>query len=118
MKRIKHIIRETNDIIEMMNETLFGHRVTTYSQKDTNRLHNKIKEPWTDKEREDHMNTVEPLMTTRQFVMPGKDTSLEKYLDIDTRISRADYLSDVEDDDEDDTDINSQFKNIDISNLK
>lgn len=116
MRRIKTIVQETNDIIKMMRETLFGHRIMTYSKKDTDMLHNKIREPWTDKEREEHMNTVEPLMNRKQFVMPGRDSSLDRYLDIDTRVPRTDYLSSTED--EEDTDIESQFKNVDISNLK
>lgn len=113
----RDIIRETNSILKLMRETLFGHRVMDYSPKDTKRLRNKIKEPWTDKEREEHMNTVEPLMNKKQYVMPGKDASLDRYLDLDTRVSRDDYLPSPEDEVED-TDIDSQFKKIDISNLK
>lgn len=117
MKQITDILKETNSILKMMRETLFGHRVITYSKKDTDKLRNKIKEPWTDKSREDHMNTVEPLMNKKQFVMPGKDASLDRYLDLDTIVSRDDYLPSP-DDEQEDTDIDSQFNKIDITNLK
>lgn len=117
MKPIQDIVRETNYILKMMREAVFGHRPTTYTKKDTDMLHNKVREPWTDQEREDHMNAVEPLMNKKQHVMPGRDSTLDRYLDIDTRVSRADYLPSP-DDEEEDTDIESQFDKIDISNLK
>ena len=86
----KKLFEETEEIIKMM-EDVFGHRVTQYSPKDTNKLKTKLRQPVSDKEREEYVAIVEPRMDKKSIVPPGKDKNLDSFLDIDTRISQNDY---------------------------
>ena len=58
-------LKETNEILGMM-EDVFGHRVTSWSPKDTAKLKNKLRQPVSDK-------------------------FLDSFIDLDTRISQKDY---------------------------
>ena len=83
-------IREADYIMKMM-EDVFGHRVVSWSPKDTARLKGKLLQPTTDDEKETFVAVVEPLMKKKSFVPPQKDRFLDSFLDLDTRISQADY---------------------------
>lgn len=115
-------VKEADYVISLMRESLFGHRQVTWTAKDTKNLHGKLKTPVGDDELQQHVDTVEPLQNNKQFVMPGKDKSLDRFLDIDAYVDRADWDTPEEADkndvnDEDDT-IETQFGDIDISNLE
>jgi hypothetical protein len=84
------LFEETEEIIKMM-EDVFGHRVTQYSPKDTSKLKNKLRQPVSDKERDEYVAKVEPRMDKKSIVPPGKDKNLDSFLDLDTRISQKDY---------------------------
>lgn len=86
-KSIYKEIQEADYIMKMM-ENVFGHRVTTWSPKDTAKLKGKLYQPLTDKEKEDYVAVVEPLMLRKTFIAPGKDRYLDAFLDLDTRISQ------------------------------
>lgn len=88
--RYEQQLKEIDEIIGMM-EDVFGHRVTTYSPKDTSRLKNKINTPIDDKDKEDYVKTVEPLMKKKSLIPQFKDPSLDSFLDIDTRVSQKDF---------------------------
>jgi hypothetical protein len=83
-------LKETNEIIGMM-EDVFGHRVTSWSPKDTAKLKNKLRQPVSDKEKEEYVDIVEPLMNKKSFVPKEKDKFLDSFIDLDTRISQKDY---------------------------
>lgn len=126
MKYIKEI-EEAFAILKMMRENMttnmFGNRITTYTPKDTAKLRKKLNEPTTDKEREEHMKKVEPLMNRRQAVQQGVEPTLDRALDLDTRVSPEDYEPSVKKskkytDSDDEDDIKSQFNDLDISNLE
>ncbi len=87
---ITSFIKETQEIMGMM-EDVFGHRVTSYSPKDTNKLKNKLSQPVSDKAKQDYVDTVEPLMNKKSFVPKGRDKTLDAFVDLDTRISQKDY---------------------------
>ena len=84
-------IQDADYIMEMMREDVFGHRVTSYSPKDTIKLKNKITQPIDDKDKESFVATVEPLMNKKSFVPKAKDRHLDSFLDLDTRVSQKDY---------------------------
>jgi hypothetical protein len=88
-------IQDADYIMEMMKEDVFGHRVTSWSPKDTVKLHNKLTQPISDEEKEDFVKTVEPLMKRKSLVPSKKDQFLDSFLDLDTRISQADYVDDA-----------------------
>lgn len=92
----KEII-EADYIMEMMKEDVFGHRVTSWSPKDTVKLHNKLSQPISDEEKEDFVKTVEPLMKKKSLMPTRKDQFLDSFLDLDTRVSQKDYVGDTED---------------------
>lgn len=83
-------LKETNEILGMM-EDVFGHRVTSWSPKDTAKLKNKLRQPVSDKEKEEFVAIVEPLMNKKSFVPKEKDKFLDSFIDLDTRISQKDY---------------------------
>jgi len=88
-------VKDANYIIEMMKEDVFGHRVTSWSPKDTVKLHNKLTQPISDEEKEDFVKTVEPLMKRKSLVPARKDQYLDSFLDLDTRVSQTDYADDT-----------------------
>jgi hypothetical protein len=90
-KRITYNEVKDADYILKMMEDVFGHRVTTWSPKDTARLHNKLNQPISDKEREEYVKTVEPLMNRKSLIPKKKDRYLDSFLDLDTRVSQADF---------------------------
>ena len=83
-------IQEADYIMKMM-EDVFGHRVVSWSPKDTMRLKGKLLQPTTDNEKETFVAVVEPLMKNKSFVPAQKDRFLDAFLDLDTRISQGDY---------------------------
>lgn len=86
-------IQEADYVMGMM-EDVFGHRVTTWSPADTRRLKGKINIPITNKEKEEYVAIVEPLMLRKTFIAPDKDRYLDAFLDLDTRISQQDLEPD------------------------
>jgi len=92
-------IEESKYIMDMMKEDVFGHRVTQYSPKDTIRLKNKLYQPTTDAEKEMFVAVVEPLMKRKTYISPDKDSFLDSFVDLDTRVSQRDFISKDEDDD-------------------
>ena len=96
-------VKDANYIIKMM-EDVFGHRVTSYSPKDTLMLKNKIYEPITDKEKEAHVAIVEPLMNKKSYVPKEKDAELDSFVDLSTRVNPRDYAPTK---DEDEKELNS-----------
>ena len=93
MKRseLKQQIEEIKSTLNKMTEDVFGHRVTTWTPKDTAKLKKKLSEPITDKEREDHVRAVEPRMDKKSVAPKQKDKKLDSFIDLDTRISQKDY---------------------------
>ena len=102
-KRGKRMYKEINDaqyIMDMMKEDVFGHRVTSYSPKDTLRLKNKLMQPTTDAEKEAFVAMVEPLMKRKTYISPDKDAFLDSFVDLDTRVSQRDFIQPEDDMDE------------------
>lgn len=93
-------IQEADYIMKMM-EDVFGHRVTTWSPADTAKLKNKIAQPVTDDEKEIYVTMVEPLMNRKSLIPKKKDRYLDAFLDLDTRVSQQDFLSQSDPDAED-----------------
>ena len=90
----KHTYKEVQDanyIMKMMKEDVFGHRVVSWSPADTAKLRGKLKQPISDKEREVFVAVVEPLMKKKTYIPTQKDTFLDSFLDLDTRVSQGDY---------------------------
>jgi hypothetical protein len=83
-------IKEADYIIKMM-EDVFGHRVTSWNPADTARLKGKINQPISDKEKESFVAVVEPLMNKKSLIPKKKDTFLDSFLDLDTRVSQKDF---------------------------
>lgn len=98
-KKMYKEIEESKYIMDMMKEDVFGHRVTQYSPKDTIRLKNKLYQPTTDAEKEMFVAVVEPLMKRKTYISPDKDSFLDSFVDLDTRVSQRDFISKDEDDD-------------------
>jgi hypothetical protein len=84
---------------QRMKEDVFGHRVTSYSPRDTKRLKNKLKQPDSDAEREEYVDTVEPLMNKKSIIPKNKDKFLDAFVDIDTRVSQTDFEPTIDLDD-------------------
>jgi len=102
-KRGKRMYKEINDakyIMDLMKEDVFGHRVTSYSPKDTLRLKNKLMQPTTDAEKEAFVAIVEPMMKRKTFISPDKDAFLDSFIDLDTRVSQRDFIQSDDDMDE------------------
>jgi hypothetical protein len=102
-ERGKKMYKEINDakyIMDMMKEDVFGHRVTSYSPKDTLRLKNKLMQPTTDAEKEMFVATVEPLMKRKSYISPDKDAFLDSFVDLDTRVSQRDFMGTDDESDE------------------
>ena len=93
-------IEEAKYIMNMMKEDVFGHRVTQYSPKDTFKLKNKLSQPTTDAEKEMFVAMVEPLMKRKSYISPDKDAFLDSFVDLDTRVGQADFVSQDEEGDE------------------
>jgi len=83
-------VQDANYIMKMM-EDVFGHRVTSWSPKDTMKLHNKLNQPTTDSEKEKYVAVVEPLMNRKSLIPKKKDRYLDAFLDLDTRVSQKDF---------------------------
>lgn len=92
-------IDEANYIMKMM-EDVFGHRVTTWNPKDTARLHNKLNQPISDEDKEKYVAVVEPLMNRKSLIPKNKDRYLDSFLDLDTRVSQADFEPETDPDEE------------------
>lgn len=102
-KKRKKMYKEIEDskyIMDMMKEDVFGHRVTSYSPKDTNRLKNKLNQPTTDAEKEMFVAKIEPLMKRKSFISPDKDAFLDSFVDLDTRVGQSDFVTSDDDMDE------------------
>lgn len=85
-------IKEANEILRMM-EDVFGHRVTTWNPADTAKLKSKITQPVSDEEKEIFVAVVEPLMNRKSLIPKNKDRYLDAFLDLDTRVSQQDFVS-------------------------
>ena len=90
-KKMYKEINDANYLLDLMKEDVFGHRVTTVSAKDTNRLKNKLYQPTNDKEKEDFVAIVEPIMNKKSYISKERDPNLDSFIDIDTRISQHDF---------------------------
>lgn len=90
-------IQEADYIMKMM-EDVFGHRIISWSPKDTTRLKGKLLQPTTDDEKETFVAVVEPLMQKKSFVPKKKDRFLDAFLDLDTRVSQQDFMPDEDPD--------------------
>jgi len=99
-KKMYKEIEEAKYIMNMMKEDVFGHRVTQYSPKDTFKLKNKLSQPTTDAEKEMFVAMVEPLMKRKSYISPDKDAFLDSFVDLDTRVGQADFVSQDEEGDE------------------
>lgn len=93
-------INDANYLMDMMKEDVFGHRITSYSPKDTLRLKNKVKQPTTDAEKEMFVAMIEPMMKRKTYVSPDKDAFLDSFVDLDTRISQKDFMDSDDEEDE------------------
>ncbi len=95
-KRGKKMYKEIQDskyIMDMMREDVFGHRITSYSPKDTMMLKNKVKQPTTDAEKSAYVDMIEPMMKRKTYISPDKDAFLDSFVDLDTRVSQKDFMS-------------------------
>lgn len=90
-------IQEADYIMKMM-EDVFGHRITSWSPKDTMKLKNKLYQPIKDKEKEHFVAIVEPLMNKKSLVPKEKDAFLDSFVDLTTRVSPEDFKHSSEDD--------------------
>lgn len=84
-------INDANYLLDLMHEDVFGHRVTMVTAKDTNKLKNKLYQPITDKEKEEFVAIVEPIMNRKSYISKQRDPNLDSFIDIDTRISQSDF---------------------------
>ena len=84
-------IEEADYVMKMM-EDVFGHTITSWSPQDTARLKDKLYQPISDKEKEDYVAVVEPLMNQKSLIPKNKDRYLDAFLDLDTRVSQKDFL--------------------------
>lgn len=83
-------VKDADYVLNMM-EDVFGHRITSWSPKDTLRLKNKLYQPLTDKEKESYVKIVEPLMNRKSLVPKEKDAELDSFVDLSTRVSPDEY---------------------------
>jgi hypothetical protein len=95
-----NVLKDSKYIMDMMKEDVFGHRVTSYSPKDTLRLKNKLAQPTTDAEKEMFVAMVEPLMKRKTYISPDKDAFLDSFVDLDTRVSQKDFIQGDDETDE------------------
>lgn len=93
-------IQDVKYIMDMMKEDVFGHRVTSYSPKDTIRLKNKLSQPTNDDDKEMFVAMVEPLMKKKTYLSPDKDAFLDSFVDLDTRVSQRDFIRPEDEEDE------------------
>jgi len=91
LNKFEQQIEEIKQTIIRMTEDVFGHRVTTWTPKDTAKLKKKISQPTSDKQRQDYVDAVEPRMDKKSVAPKEKDKFLDSFIDIDTRISQKDY---------------------------
>lgn len=84
-------INEADYIMRMM-EDVFGHRVTSWSPKDTAMLKGKLEQPVSDDDKEAYVAVVEPLMKHKSIIPSKKDRYLDAFLDLDTRVSQRDFM--------------------------
>jgi hypothetical protein len=108
----KEII-DANYIIQMM-EDVFGHRITSWNPEDTRKLKGKLYQPISDKEKEEYVKIVEPLMNKKSIIPKKKDAFLDSFVDLDVRVSQDDYSSS---DDEDAKEL-EKLLGVDLSNVK
>ncbi|WWT39384.1 hypothetical protein [Microcystis phage Mel-JY01] len=102
LKEAHSTIQDTIYILKMM-EDVFGHRVTTWTPRDTRILKTKIRVPITDKGREDYVKKVLPLMQRKTLTTVETDPMLKQFLDLYSRIKNKE-LEDVDDREEIDID--------------
>ena len=98
MKKNKtyNALKDAKYIMDMMKEDVFGHRVTSYSPKDTIKLKNKLSQPTNDTDKEAFVAVVEPLMKRKTYISSDKDA----FLDLDTRVSQRDFIRPDDEEDE------------------
>lgn len=84
-------IDDIKNTIKRMTEDVFGHRVTTWTPRDTAKLKKKLHTPISDKERDQHVADVEPRMDKKSVAPKEKDKFLDSFIDLDTRVSQKDY---------------------------
>ena len=84
-------INDANYLLDLMHEDVFGHRVIMVPAKDTNKLKNKLYQPITDKEKEEFVAIVEPIMNRKSYISKQRDPNLDSFIDLDTRISQSDF---------------------------
>jgi DNA polymerase II large subunit len=89
-------VLDANYIIRMM-EDVFGHRITSWSPKDTLRLKNKLEQPISDDEKEVYVSIVEPLMNKKSYIPKKKDAFLDSFVDLTTRVNPEDFEHSDED---------------------
>ena len=82
-----------------VKEDVFGHRVTTWTPRDTDMLKNKIIQPTNDVEKEDFVAMVEPLMKKKSTTSKGLDKELRHFVDLNKRVSSKDYEQTIDLDD-------------------
>jgi len=99
-KKMYKEISDANYLLDMMKEDVFGHRVTSYSPKDTNRLKNKLYQPTTDADKEAFVAVIEPMMKRKTYISPDKDAFLDSFVDLDTRVSQRDFIQSDDESDE------------------
>ena len=110
-------IKDADYVISLLREALYRHSQITYTTKDSDRLHSKVREPLTDKEREERYEKMKTQMDRRNLKTTGVDPTLDRYLDMDTHVDRASYMTDP-DDEQENSDIEAQFADVeDISKL-
>lgn len=93
-------LQDSKYIMDMMREDVFGHRVTSYSPKDTIRLKNKLSQPTNDTDKEAFVAVVEPLMKRKTYISSDKDAFLDSFVDLDTRVSQRDFIRPDDEEDE------------------
>lgn len=76
-----------------MMEDVFGHRITSWSPKDTIKLHKKLSQPTNDTDKEQYVKTVEPLMNKKSIIPKKKDAFLDSFVDLDTRVDQDSFKS-------------------------
>jgi len=97
-KKLTYKEIEEADYVMKMMEDVFGHTITSWSPQDTARLKAKLYQPISDKEKEDYVAVVEPLMNQRSLIPKNKDRYLDAFLDLDTRVSQKDFEPDEDPD--------------------
>lgn len=96
-------VREADYLIKKMWEDLFGHRMVQWSPKDTAKLHKNLLTPTTDKDKEDYLNVITPLMQKKSVLKTPRSKYLDAFLDLYTRVNPTD-LEPTQDTDSDELD--------------